>query len=68
MTDKNVAINLINERIGHLKPKAWKPITVLGDGDLNASKFAGKPWLNNDESWPTCPEHKDKVAFFYQCG
>ena len=66
MTDKNVAINLINERIEHLKRKVWKPITVLGDGDLDASKFAGKPWLNKDESWPTCPNCAKPMRFFFQ--
>ncbi|NEP79067.1 MAG: hypothetical protein F6K39_13375, partial [Okeania sp. SIO3B3] len=26
------------------KRHTWKPITIDGDGDLTASKFAGKPW------------------------
>ena len=41
--------------IGHLKQSAWKPITQEGDGDRKSSKFGGMPWLNADESYPSCP-------------
>ncbi|MDY7007605.1 MAG: DUF1963 domain-containing protein [Cyanobacteriota bacterium] len=48
------------------KRQAWKPITIDGDGDLTASKFAGKPWLAKDEQWPKCPHCKNPLQFFLQ--
>ncbi|AFZ25076.1 hypothetical protein Cylst_2883 [Cylindrospermum stagnale PCC 7417] len=34
---------------------AWKPIVREGDDSLLSSKFGGRPWLAENESWPTCP-------------
>lgn len=33
---------------------AWKPMTNDEDGPVAASKFAGTPWLAQDETWPAC--------------
>ncbi|MGB3510656.1 MAG: DUF1963 domain-containing protein [Microcoleaceae cyanobacterium] len=49
-----------------LKRHAWKPITIDGDGDLTASKFAGKPWLGKNEEWPKCPHCQNPLQFFLQ--
>ncbi|WP_413172476.1 WGR domain-containing protein [Anabaena azotica] len=34
---------------------AWKPLVKSGDDSLLSSKFGGRPWLAENESWPTCP-------------
>ena len=52
--------------IGHLKQSAWKPITQEGDGDRKSSKFGGMPWLNADESYPSCPCCHKPLRFFFQ--
>ena len=56
----------IEDTIGYLKRKAWKPLVKEGDGDLKSSKFGGKPWLNSDEDWPTCPNCSKPMRFFLQ--
>ncbi|NER02330.1 MAG: DUF1963 domain-containing protein [Okeania sp. SIO3C4] len=48
------------------KRHTWKPITIDRDGDLAASKFAGKPWLAKDEQWPKCPHCQNPLQFFLQ--
>lgn len=62
----NFALDFISKKLSHLKRKAWKPITKRGDGDLTASKFAGKPWLSANEKWPTCPNCRQPMRFFLQ--
>jgi uncharacterized protein YjbI with pentapeptide repeats/uncharacterized protein YwqG len=62
----NPAIDLIANKLQHLKRKAWKPITVRGDGSLTASKFAGKPWLSADEQYPSCSCCHTPLQFFLQ--
>jgi hypothetical protein len=42
-------------RIAPFRRSAWIPETCSGDGDLEASKFAGIPWLSPTETWPVCP-------------
>lgn len=52
-----------------LKPfrrSTWIPMTTEGDGDQLASKFAGKPWLAADESWPMCPHCQTAMPLFVQ--
>ncbi|WP_319419507.1 pentapeptide repeat-containing protein [Pleurocapsa sp. FMAR1] len=62
----NPALELINSKINPLQRKAWFPITVKQDGDLTTSKFAGKPWLNADESFPCCGCCNNWMRFFFQ--
>ena len=62
----NPALEIINTKLAPLKRKAWFPITVKQDGDLNTSKFAGKPWLNKDESFPKCGCCNSLMRFFFQ--
>jgi uncharacterized protein YwqG len=63
---RNQAIDLIVNKLDRLKRKAWKPITVPGDTNLTASKFAGKPWLSAGETYPTCPHCQNPMQFFLQ--
>ncbi|NEN93487.1 MAG: DUF1963 domain-containing protein, partial [Okeania sp. SIO3H1] len=56
----------IPSEIQPYKRHAWKPITIEGDGDLTASKFAGKPWLGKNEEWPKCPHCQNPLEFFFQ--
>ncbi len=54
------------QKLSSVKRLAWKPIVQDHDGDLSASKFAGKPWLNSDEQWPVCPNCSHPMEFFLQ--
>ncbi|RUR87009.1 DUF1963 domain-containing protein [Chlorogloeopsis fritschii PCC 9212] len=54
------------QKLSGVKRSAFKPITQPGDGDLTASKFAGKPWLNAGEKWPLCPNSNQPMQFFLQ--
>ncbi|MEA5515412.1 WGR domain-containing protein [Nodularia sp. UHCC 0506] len=45
---------------------AWKPVVIEGDGDRLASKFCGRPWLAEDETWPTCPNCAQPMQLFFQ--
>ncbi len=54
------------KKIAHLKRSTWLPKVEEGDGGLSDSKFAGKPWLNNDEEWPKCPICENPMQFFLQ--
>ncbi|MGG6239524.1 pentapeptide repeat-containing protein [Nodosilinea sp. AN01ver1] len=60
------ALARIEQAIQHLKRPGWIPVVQQGDGDMNRSKFGGKPWLNADESWPTCPNCGNPMRFFFQ--
>ena len=62
----NPALELINAKLNPLKRKAWFPITVRQNGDLTTSKFAGKPWLSADESFPKCGCCNNLMRFFFQ--
>ena len=62
----NPALELINTKFNPLKRKAWHPVTIRQDGDLTTSKFAGKPWLNADESFPKCGCCNNLMRFFFQ--
>ena len=62
----NPALELINTKLNPLKRKAWFPVTVRQDGDLTTSKFAGKPWLSADESFPKCDCCNNLMRFFFQ--
>ena len=37
----------------HARP-AWRPVTELGEGDVAASRFGGRPALRPGEPWPAC--------------
>lgn len=60
------AMDLLATKLDSFKRKAWFPITVTGDGERNASKFAGHPWLNADESYPLCSMCHKPLRFFLQ--
>ena len=64
--DSNPALELINTKLNPLKRKAWFPVTVRQDGDLTTSKFAGKPWLSINESFPRCGCCQNLMRFFFQ--
>lgn len=49
MQSNNFELEMLKSKLSHLKRKAWKPIIQEGDGAITASKFAGKPWLNEGE-------------------
>lgn len=59
-------LEVINRKISHLKRHAWKPLVQRADGELTASKFAGKPWLSVNEIWPICPHCQEPMQFFLQ--
>lgn len=44
----------------------WKPQTVEDDGQRDASKFSGTPWLAVGEDWPRCPGCKQPLQLFLQ--
>lgn len=46
--------------------RAWKPVTANGEGPLEASRFAGRPWLEQDESWPVCRHCGRPMQLFLQ--
>jgi uncharacterized protein YwqG len=52
-----------------LKPferKAWKPIVEDGDGSPINSKFAGTPFLKQDEEYPLCLNCNKPMQLFLQ--
>lgn len=49
-----------------VKRKCWKPVVDEGDGDVEASKFSGLPWLAADEEWPVCGNCKKPMQLFLQ--
>ena len=55
MTESDVKLEQLKQKLSHLKRSAWQPIVREGDGALTASKFTGTPWLNASEHWPLCP-------------
>ena len=59
-------LELIKTKINHLKRPAWKPVVKREDGTLTASKFAGKPWLGGNDTWPVCPHCHEPMQFFLQ--
>jgi uncharacterized protein YjbI with pentapeptide repeats len=59
-------LELIKAKIEHLRRPAWKPVVKNGDGDLKASKFAGQPWLDVNDTWPICPHCREPMQFFLQ--
>lgn len=59
-------MDLIASKLGHLRRPTWKPVTVRGDADVRASKFAGRPWLSADEDYPLCPDCQQPLRFFLQ--
>jgi uncharacterized protein YwqG len=46
--------------------KAWKPVTVGGEGPLAASRFSGRAWLEKDEGWPICQYCGKPMQLFLQ--
>ena len=66
MESNNFKLEILKSKLSHLKRKAWKPIVQEGDGAIAASKYAGKPWLNEDEEYPTCPNCSKSMQLFLQ--
>lgn len=54
------------EKLQTYPRKAWIPKTEDQDGELTASKFSGKPWLNETESWPKCGNCGKEMQLFVQ--
>lgn len=46
--------------------KAWKPIVADGDGSLLNSKFAGTPFISQDEEYPLCLNCDKPMQLFLQ--
>lgn len=66
MQSNDPKLDLLKSKLSHLKRKAWEPIVQQGDGAITASKFAGKPWLNEGEEYPTCPNCSKPMQLFLQ--
>lgn len=66
MQSNDPKLDLLKSKLSHLKRKAWEPIVQEGDGAITASKFAGKPWLNEGEEYPTCPNCSKPMQLFLQ--
>ncbi|MBD2741223.1 DUF1963 domain-containing protein [Coleofasciculus sp. FACHB-1120] len=66
MQSDDLKLAQLKQKLNGVRRSAWKPIVQEGDGDLTASKFAGKPWLSADETWPTCPNCQKPMQFFLQ--
>ncbi len=57
---------VIPPELGPYKRKAWKPVTIAGDGSLTSSKFAGTPLLAQNEQWPRCANCNKPMQLFLQ--
>jgi uncharacterized protein YwqG len=66
MQSDDLKLTQLKQKLSGVRRLAWKPIVQEGDGDLNASKFAGKPWLSADENWPVCPNCQKPMQLFLQ--
>ncbi|MEW5857223.1 MAG: DUF1963 domain-containing protein [Cyanobacteriota bacterium] len=66
MQSDDLKLAQLKQKLSGVRRSAWKPIVQEGDGDLTASKFAGKPWLSADETWPTCPNCQKPMQLFLQ--
>lgn len=60
----DAALEQVFQSIGHWKRSAWQPIVSEGDGDLESSKFGGKPWIGSNEERPICPNFGTPMRFF----
>lgn len=54
------------EKIQAYQRTTWLPETEDRDGELNSSKFSGKPWLSENESWPKCGNCGKEMQLFVQ--
>ncbi|HEY9599103.1 MAG TPA: DUF1963 domain-containing protein, partial [Cyanophyceae cyanobacterium] len=45
---------------------AFLPKVSEGDGELQSSKFSGKPWLSKNEHWPLCQYCGKPMQLFVQ--
>ncbi|PIE31879.1 hypothetical protein CSA56_17190 [candidate division KSB3 bacterium] len=59
-------VESLPDPIPSYKLTTWIPQVVDGDGDSNASKFAGTPWLLQDEQWPRCQHCDEPMPLFLQ--
>ncbi|NEQ23342.1 MAG: DUF1963 domain-containing protein [Microcoleus sp. SIO2G3] len=55
MTESDLKLEQLKQKLRHLRRSAWKSIVREGHGALTASKFGGTPWLKASERWPLCP-------------
>lgn len=56
----------IPAEIEPFKRKTWKPVVAGGDGSRLDSKFAGEPFLQEDENYPLCPNCEKPLQLFLQ--
>lgn len=54
------------KKVKPYKRKAWKPITIHGDSEMEASKFSGIPVLEPAEQWPACKHCGEPMQLFVQ--
>lgn len=54
------------EKIKEYRRTAWKPQTEDRDGELTGSRFSGKPWLSENETWPKCGNCGKEMQLFVQ--
>jgi uncharacterized protein YwqG len=66
MTEPDLKLEPLKQKLSHLRRSAWKPIVREGDGALTSSKFAGTPWLNASELWLVCPNCNKPMQLFLQ--
>ena len=59
-------MEIVTEKISQFRRSAWQPVTEDRDGELTASKFSGKPWLSETESWPKCGNCGKEMQLFVQ--
>lgn len=66
MQSNDFELEQLKQKLSSVMRSAWKPIVQEGDGALTASKFAGKPWLSDEEGWPICPNCNKPMQLFLQ--
>ncbi|HEY9652733.1 MAG TPA: DUF1963 domain-containing protein [Coleofasciculaceae cyanobacterium] len=59
-------MNLIAASIRLFMRPAFLPKVSEGDGELQSSKFSGKPWLSKNEHWPICQHCGKPMQLFVQ--
>ena len=63
---KLFGLNISSNKLKKYRKTCWKPQVVDGDGELDASKYSGLPWLSADEDWPNCGNCQQPMQLFLQ--
>lgn len=58
--------NELSEEVAQHRRTGWLPVVEETDDELSASKFGGRPWLSEDEQWPTCANCEQPLQHFVQ--